>query len=578
MIFSAMKTNTAVAYLTCLLVLSYLLVMDIKVDEYGEMSRFVPADTLIYFEQHNGGKALKRFKSSLFGQKISSVDLIEVGKEIGLSDELLSLVESVEIAEKNLDGNQFFYQLLGKRIAIAILPPVGNAAPADLLEYLRENTLIIAEPVHGAAFLGMLAERAAALQESGSFTMAQYGNHQIHRVVQDGNHISYAIIDGCFLISFDERLLRRSLDVFDTPQSSLAFDSEFLKSQQNFQMVERFLYLPVQNATRFVRNLLDRHDVPGEDILNKELKTIEGFSSVAYGTWQKNNIVEDKIVIRYDLQKVNDLVQTHVTILPQKSEMLSLVSSDPILYYWSNTFDFQHFIPYVVHSANRSNKVEAVISNFELVSGRTISEAISLLGDEVSLIVDKSPEGNDFSIPLTLLVVKSSSVKQFETIMKNIMVEYEIPMRTIHYQSAIYSYWKRSFQDGVRFLHGYYGEYFFIGNSTSLLKKVIDVHQSGKGLTTFKKVRPIDPGFKLVNNSITYFNNVEVISILQDVIDFYGAMLAVKNREASLKLRVINEKMLSPLLEGATMYDSSATRSYFIPDGVILESKTHISK
>jgi hypothetical protein len=88
-------------------------------------------------------------------------------------------------------------------------------------------------------------------------------------------------------------------------------------------------------------------------------------------------------------------------------------------------------------------------------------------------------------------------------------------------------------------------------------------------------IKTIDPGFTEKNNSITYMNNVELIKVLKKLLDLVGMTLSIENRKTADKVRAILDGIINPLLDGASMYDKSSTRSYFTPDMVIVDSITN---
>jgi len=212
-----------------------------------------------------------------------------------------------------------------------------------------------------------------------------------------------------------------------------------------------------------------------------------------------------------------------------------------------------------------------------MITGKSPEETLSLLGDEVSLVLAQSTEKRQFSIPLGMVFVEVKEVEELKKVLGNIIAEYEITMKEKHYGSTTYFYWTRSFQDGVRPLYGFHDNFLFFGNSSKLLENVLDNHLNGQSLLNKTEIRKIDPGLKLANNSITYLNNVELIEVTKDLVDILGTAIAIKDREAAVKMRVVIDRILIPLLDGATMYDSSVTRSYFMPNTVIIKSKTHLS-
>jgi len=571
-----MKTNVIVASLTFLLIVTYLLVMQIHPEEYGDMSRFVPGNALLYVEQRQATAELKRITNSRLGTKIASINFQKTGVEIGLSDDKLSKLNKFLSVVKRAKDDPVVHEILGKRFAVAVMPPLGGEAPNDFYKYFKENSVIIAEPKHKANILGFIVENYGYYNDEVSISFAQYGKHHIKRIALLDVELSLVMIDGFFVISFSERQLRRCLDAFDSRSSSLSKNAEFNALKKNFNEPGRFLYLPVENVRNFAKTLLGDMSFPQKNILLKELDTTKGFSSFGYGAWLGRSSIEDKIAVRFNSSKVNALVKEHVRIEPTKCTMFSLVSKHPILYYWSNTFNFEHLLLYLEDNAKLDAKIDSFMSRFAMIAGKNPTETLSLLGDEVSFVVEKSSENTQFSVPLATFFVEVEVVEELKIILEKLVVEYEIPMIEKQYGSATYYYWSRSFEDGIRPLYGFSGNYLFLGNSTKLLKEILDAQGSGHTLTDHPKVGKVDPGLRLANNSLTYMDNVELINIIKDIIDIFGTMIAIQDREAAFKIRVIIDSIVTPLLDGATAFDSSATRSYFTPDTVIINSKTNL--
>ena len=573
-----MRINAIVAFLTVLLIVTYLFVMQIHPDEYdGDMGRFVPDSALVYFEQREGTAELERFLNSRLGAKIASIDFLAVGKEVGVTGDVLTKFEKfLRIFDRTKD-DQLVHEILGKRLSLALLTPIDQITPFNFSEYLKANIIVIAEPKHKAELLEFLGENYSKYQDDVSVSIAQYGNHHIKRINTQGERISLVTIDGFFIMCFNERQLRRCIDAFDSKSSLLSNNEEFFALKNNFNNPNRFLYLPVKNVRDFTTTVLGEYNFPRKEILLKELTTTTGFSSFGYGAWRGHIGIEDKIAVRYDPAKVNSLVKKHLSIQPSNSSMFSLVPDNPILYYWSNTFNFEHFLLYLEDSALPGGRTDLFSSNFEMITGKSPEETLSLLGDEVSLVLAQSTEKRQFSIPLGMVFVEVKEVEELKKVLGNIIAEYEITMKEKHYGSTTYFYWTRSFQDGVRPLYGFHDNFLFFGNSSKLLENVLDNHLNGQSLLNKTEIRKIDPGLKLANNSITYLNNVELIEVTKDLVDILGTAIAIKDREAAVKMRVVIDRILIPLLDGATMYDSSVTRSYFMPNTVIIKSKTHLS-
>jgi hypothetical protein len=103
---------------------------------------------------------------------------------------------------------------------------------------------------------------------------------------------------------------------------------------------------------------------------------------------------------------------------------------------------------------------------------------------------------------------------------------------------------------------------------------VIDRNVTDFSLMDDVVIGSLDPGFTEKNNSITYIDNVTFIKVLQKWLGFIGMTLAIENRETAYKVHTVLDEIINPLLDGASMYEKSFTRSYFTPEMVIIDSIT----
>lgn len=570
-----MKSNAIAAFLTMLMVVVYPLVAGIQTDSYRDMARFIPDNALIYFEQHQGSKVIKEFIKSPLGKKFDAIDFVNIGQKIGLKEPVLFAMEDFLSFYASAKNNKLFHEVFGKRFAVAVLPPIGMKQYTDVKDYLESTTIIVAKPQNRAGRLALLSESYGRYIQKYSVSSTQYGNHHIRRIKINEEIFSMVVIEGSFVLSHNEKQLRRCVDTFDTEIPALSKNADFVTMRGRFDTPDRFVFLPVNDVRKFVAETVFNLDFPGRELLLKELKTTVGFSNFGYGSWNKKKNIKDKILVQYNRNEVNSVVKNHIKAAPIRSSMLSLTTENPMAFYWSNTMFIKHFSRYFEKIREEEPQLEKFWSTVETISGKNTKELFSLFGGEVSLVLEPGPKGTFFTFPLGMIFVQVENIPEFRTILERIIEEYDIPVREIAYGPVRYTYWTPSPQDGLQPLYGFWGDLVFFGNSSSLLKMIVDQNAEDFSLLDNASIKAIDPGFKEKNNSVTYFNNVELIKVLQKGLDLVEMALAIEDRETASKVRIILDEIINPLLEGVKMYDKSCTRSYFTPEMVIIDSITN---
>ncbi len=570
-----MKTNAIVGFLTVLLVFVYLLVMRFEIDTFDDMARFIPATSLIYIEQHDAIDNLTQFAESPLGQAVAQIDFRSTGYKIGFDHDVLDKFSKLRLFYEKAKKNDLIDEIFGKRFAVALLSPLHKIDPTDPVAQLEDNIVLISEPAHNAKFLEFMARTYFDYKADDLLSTAQYGNHHIRRLTVGGRRIAFVRIDGLFVFSLSERQLRRCVDTFDKEQSSLVQNNHFTRIRDASADATRLMYLQLDNIRDFANKILKDFDMPGRDLIQKELATTKGFQGLGHATWNSATFVVNKILTSFDSQLINDVVKNHLLIKPGFNSMFTLTSNKPMMYYWSNTFDINNFLDYYEESEDHGeNGLEKYFNEIHEVTGKSVREIVSFLGEQVSLTVEPAMKNSYFELPLCLTVWQLKNSHELQVVIEKLVNNYQISIINNKYGPVVYYYWAQAPQDGLLPLYGFWQDYFFMGNSISLFKKVIDNHSNSKSLIAQPEVVMVDPGFAHKNNSITYFDNKELFQVIKKTLHLVGTLVAIEDKQVAQKIGIIINEIVDPLLDGATMYERNGTRSYFDTEMVVIESKT----
>ena len=345
-----MKSNAVAGFLTMLLVVVYPLVNGIKTDNSGDMAHIIPDSALIYFEQRDGAKVVKEFNRSPLGKKIASIDFMQTGKKIGLPEPVLSAITTLQAFFAETKANRLLHEVLGKKFAFVLLPAIDTQQPENLRDFIKNNVVLVARPSHSAETLQFFTEGYVRYVQTYSISTAQYGKHHIKRLQLGTDILSIVIIDGMFVMSPNEKQLRRCIDTYDGELPALGEKVDFMRIKQKFTRPDRFFYLPVDDMRRYVLSQTADLNFIGKELLRKELTTTVGFANFGYGSWNKKKITIDKALVQYKKEEVNSVVKNYTDAIPIRSSMLTLATESPMVFYWSNTFEFKHLFKYVEQS------------------------------------------------------------------------------------------------------------------------------------------------------------------------------------------------------------------------------------
>lgn len=572
-----MNTNAFVTFNSILLVVVYLLVYRFDPDHEENMAKFIPDNALVYLEQRECGSAIKAFRKTQIGKTFDAIDLNSTGKKIGVSPKIIETLELMQQHYPFIFENNIVNELLGDRFAIAFFEPRHASDDINLKSYLKENSILVAEPKHNAAILKNAADHFGKRFHELSFQTIQYGNHQISRATTSEGLFSFAVIEGLFIASFNEKRLKMSINAYDGEIKSLYTGDHFKQAQKEFKKPQRFIYFPIEGIKKIVTKINKFVSPEIKDIVGKQLANTEGFLGVSYGAWPTKTIVQDKMIFSFDEKLTNQTVQQHMTTAPSKNSMLEMTIDEPLAYYWSNTIDLKHFLTYLPGKTDQKNPVLNYIATLESTSSSTVEQILDTLGKEVSLVIEKSGDDNFFPIPLAAAFFRVDPAIDISELVNYIVDSFEVPVIEQVYNSVTYLYWVASPQDGLQPLCGFWSNLFFIGNSAQFIERIIDGYNDNKSLLTNRKIRALDPGITQENNSVTYFNNIEIVNLTQRLLSALATMTTLEDRSKAEKARLIINEVLDPFLEALKEFDRSCTRSYFAPGMVVIDSRTSIA-
>ncbi|SDP16742.1 hypothetical protein [Desulforhopalus singaporensis] len=569
-----MKTNTVVYFLLLLLVVSYIVVAKIDTGDPVDMAELVPAEALFYIEQRAPFAALRSYDRSMLGKKVSSIDIEGViAKTGGAASDGRFLVAAKKMYQKALTSD-LAELLAGRKLGFAMIPPTGKIVESTLEDFVKNNTLFLSWPRQNAGFIEFAGKIYGQANDSLPITVSQYGNHHIQRFDLQGEQLAFVSAGGTFVASFNERLLRRSIDCYDKDRLSLRKLETFnLVKRAVRRKGDRFVYLSVDSLRCWLERVTDSHEFSWKPVVTKELETTRGFLSVGYGVKSSGHVVSDMLAVHYDINQVNDITRNHLQKAPGKNSLSSFTTRQTAAYYWSNTVDFYYLLPYLTGGKNSSFQTRTIVSRIEKRSGVALDQMFSYLGNEAVVVVEPGNSDDFITIPLCTLVLDMKEPQKLTSAVKKMVSATGIPVIERRYGPLQYMVWRDAPQNGLQLLCGFWGNRLILGNSVGYLKRIIDHQQGGKTIPQMAMQNGIDPGTRKASNSITYYDNVKIMSMTQRLLSIMAAFVGIEDRELSTKVKVVIDDVVNPLLEGGKMYRKSSSRSYFTPHLVMIESK-----
>ncbi len=531
----------------------------------------LPSDIMLYAEQRDFVEMYQKIADSRLGRVLSRIDYVDIAIELGSDKkpvkEALNLWQKID----KLINEPGFDQLLGKEFSLALFPMPGFSLedPAKILE---ERLLLIARPRHDARILQFLASYITKDIEQ---TTAQYGKHTITRYKLDEHYtLSTASVAGLVLAAVDERLVRKSLSVFDDQTNTLAQSATFQKLRKSLEGATFFKYFamaPLQEQAKLLAEHLSEDE---QKQIYELLEQWNGWQAGAYGAWEEEGLIKEKLEILFDADQLDPEVAKLFVSPPEKNNTLNMVPADSLFYYWGNGLNlpllFEMYSELLIEK--RPQMLDLLQQELRDISGMGIEEILALTANECAVVVE-DVDGGGVPLPKVLLMLELQDVDSFMEVFHKLLEEADIPISTSNYQDHKISYWGVAPQDGLQPAFALSGNFLLLSNSRNLVKQAIKLQKNPVNtLTNNPELKELKEKLIQANNSTSYVHIARMADAFKAIATWAGGMAVLQGPETARKANLLIDEVVLPLLDGIAMYTQLASRTEVKESSIVMES------
>lgn len=534
-------------------------------------SDMLPADVMLYAEQHDFVEMYEAFSESRLGRVLSRIDYVNIAIELdGDKDSVTdALTVWKEIHKLILEPG--FNQLLGKEFALALFPMPGFT-PEDPAKILEERLLLIARPRHDAKLLQFLASYITKDIEQAT---VQYGSHTITRYKLDERYtLSTATVAGLVLAAFDERLVRKSLHTYDTQSNTLAKSTKFQRLQKNFEGAALFNYFSLTPLKKQGQIIVEKLPEDDQKEFHELLEQWNGWEAGAYGAWSQDGLIRERLEILYEPQKLDKDVARLFTTKPEENNTLNMVPADSLFYYWGNSLN----LPLIFDMYNEllmgqhHEMFDLLQQELQDLVGMRLEDILALTANECGIIVEEvADEG--VPLPKVLVMLELKDTEKFLQVFHRLLKEADIPITRSVFENHEISYWGIAPQDGLQPAFTMSGNYLLLSNSRNLVKQVIQLQKTPTDtLVNNPELKELQQVLKRNNNSTTYMHIALMADAFETLATWAGGMAVLQGPDTAHKVKVVVDDLVLPLLDGVAMYTRLASRTEVMERRIVVES------
>ncbi len=588
-----MKKTGLILGAACILVAVYFLVTT-RMGK-GTAADFLPAEALVCIEQRDLGQLLDEFKVSRLGRAVTGIDYVKLAIDLGLPPEEVNRIRDMRKQLDDFLNSPVFKEFFGQEFTLGLLP-----VPDDSLDIpektVRSSLLLIAKPRHSTDIIELLTSLFSEKLEQ---TSIQHGKYSLKQyLIDEGNTLTTAIVDDYVIAAFDDRLVKESLDRYDSKQGSLAQKKEYIRLRHDFIKSKLFTYVSMPALHVQVSKLSEHLDPVQKEDLQKVTDQWKGWEGLAFGAWKEKGIIRDKAVILFKKDLLDPLVGKMFAIQPVDNKTLAMVPAGVLGYYWTNTLNMNTFWEmFILEMKNSEEQLRVMEQDVKTVTGVELPQLLSMFGSEGVVLLKKIATDGFIPLPDGAIFLKIEKEDDFIKMLGPLLAKSNIPTKTEEYKGVNLTSLEVSFHPSLQPVYALHQGYFILATTMELVKNIIDSEagddkgrsngagnkdsRSG-GLVSddsFKQVNQgLGHGLTKENNSVSFVRFSSLLHVIKELARWGGTMLSMQDREAAQKSKVMIDQLIFPLLDGLAMYEVIGSRSHIQDDAIILESTTILAQ
>jgi len=535
---------------------------------------FIRGDAPIVLIQYELNKRVEELKSSPLGQNIFQLNYDRIAAELGFSEADVSEWRRPVAEVIDAYQNPVVQALIGTEFSLAMWPfaldPAGNVGVQ-----IQNHLLLVSRPSKDARLLDLAAWTGIG---GNSTSKINYGKHTIIRInLENDQRLSVVRVKNHIVMSLSEQVLRSSLDLYDNKQGGLLDNKTYQANIGRFSGASFIGYIDFAYLFNSI-NQASRAIVQDDDYALIDEDQVQHYRSGLFGAWRDESGIVDKAVISFDPDQIDQRTKTLLDRELSTPSDYKKLSRDTIIYHWTNQFDAGVLLDYLDESSQQQDGTEQqqLISQIGEVSGLSLEQIIDLFGNDLTLAVRALDDQQLVPLPRFLLSVKSSDAARLKKVADTLIDYFAIPVqRKMMGQTELIT-WGGVAGIGAVLPSLLFGpESVIISSNRQQIRRFLGSERK-QGLTETEKFKLMSPHIMLPSHAVTYLDFARTTRMLQEMINWGGTMLALKDRELAGKSKILIDELIHPLLDGLAMYSAIGSRKYIDGATIVYESRTLI--
>lgn len=537
---------------------------------------FLPEQTSLFVEVRDLEMTIDSFLKSKIGKTLGSIDYEMLFRDLDIYELHYKQYDKIRSDMDEFLNSPFYKQILSRKV-IASLIPTESAEVGDPISEAKEKLLFILKPKLNSSLIDLISYLNLEGTEQ---TSQEHGEHVIKsHHLKNGEVLITTKVANFILLSFNEKIIKDSLDRFDAGEGTLADYKDFkeLREGKKNCKCKFFFYSSIQSTRKQIPSFLSTFDEKTREMILKELDDWNGWRTLAFGITTTDKKIYDRATILFDEDKIDPASKVLFLTPPEKNKTLTMAPTDVFAYHWANTFDPASIWKLIQKNYATNDKEQQRMSKeFKKTVGMKPDNFFKMFGANIVFFMTESNGKNFLPLPDFSFIVQLKKSEDAETLIEKYLKKYDIPVHSQRYKKRKLIFWGNAVQNIFQPVYTVYDQYLFVSSSVGLMEKIVNSIDSNEGLN-------VDPEFIAVNedkftgknNSISFVRFQPLLRLGKELINWGGTIIGLQDRRVANQSRILIDNFINPLLDSMMLtFSTFHSRSHSSEGKIVFENQT----
>jgi hypothetical protein len=538
----------------------------------------LPKNVIGYIRQDNLTEIYKKYDSSKLGKTIKAIDYNSIINDLNLPQQSHDFLEQGISDIKETINNPLLHEIFGEHFIIALLANTTIYPNVSGTDNLRESFLIIAKPKRSVKALTVLAKLIPQGNGSGEL---EYQHEKIFYYKLDEQFTLYAsVVANRVLLSFSDTVIKSAIDCRRNKSTGLKTNKAFKKAQEKHKDALQFAFFQAAPLKETILAYIKAYSPKDLDAIANELKLLNNYSHFSSAVYPvKDGILKNHAAIVFNPDKMDDAMKNIVFIQPEENEMVQMVPEDLLLYYWTNTFLLKNFYDFGIRERNlTSEQIEKFQTEIQKNTGMSPDEIFALFDHRPTFLLRDSDVPFFLPVPDFGLYIRITDKEKFERMMNKVIKDNKIVTHREKYGEDSLTIWGEYSQNSMQLSYTVHGDYLVLASSKLFIEDIIDHLDRPVVFSEKNGFAQVTKGFHDENNVLCYVQLQSFFKIMKEVTSWGGTLMAIQDRNAAQKSKIVIDRLIHPLIDGMDMYKALGYRISMVDNTMTVDTVVRIDE